>query len=94
MFLVGLATGIAVAAIAALAVITLRHSSTWQEKSVQAQAQSLGCGLSVGLGHGCVPVEALRSTGPGVWTAVYGTRRRVCYTLRPLATPPHRRGCR
>jgi hypothetical protein len=93
MFLVGLATGIVVALTIALAVVAWRPSSTWEEKSVRAQAQSLGCGLSVGLGHGCVPVEALRSTAPGVWTVVYGTRRRVCFTLRPVAVPPHRRGC-
>jgi hypothetical protein len=89
-FLIGLAAG----AMLMLFVLLLRPSRSWQEQSVRAQAEGLGCGLSHGLGGDCVPVAELKKADRGAWTVRYGDARRyICFKLGPSAVPPRREAC-
>jgi hypothetical protein len=96
LFSIGLLVGIAAGVAAASLFVLLQPSRSWEEQSVRGQAQSLGCGLSVGLGATCVPVAELKKDGPGSWTVRYGNAtagRHFCYELWPTGRPPHRRAC-
>jgi hypothetical protein len=92
---VGIAVGVAVTSLFVL----LRPSRTWQEESIRAQAESLGCGLPAGissLNAECVRFSKLAKTGNDVWTVMYESNnlhQNRCYDLRPFGVPPSRRSC-
>jgi hypothetical protein len=92
-FMIGLLVGLAIGVAGALLFVTLRPSRSWEEKSVRAQAEGLGCTLTHGLNVTCVRVVRLSKAGGGTWIAMYGEQRRVCFLLHPATVPPHRQAC-
>ena len=95
-FAVGLFLVIAGCVVVALVFVHLRETRSWQEKSVRAQAETLGCNMTHGVGNiECISVAQLRKGEHGTWIVRYGNaqQRHICYELWPNLLPPRRHAC-